>query len=227
MSIRASLRNALHTFRKAIIYIILGKSNYNGIACALKSLQWYKQIEPGNPLEACMLKHTDINEHLMTIYLLTERFSLTSILELGVRTGESTISLLSAAKEIGGTVTSIDIVDCPTAKSRVKSLGFSKWWSFIEANDLQVEWNQPIDHLFIDTSHTYEQTLKELQKYEPLVNPGGFITLHDIVSVPDILHAVNDYLATRSYLRLYKYFNNNGLAVISKGAGCVGTAMRH
>jgi predicted O-methyltransferase YrrM len=102
--------------------------------------------------------------------------------------------------------------------SRVDSLGLSEWWRFIKGDDLEAEWNQVIDHLFIDTSHTYDHTLKELQKFEPWVRTGGIITLHDIVAFPGVLRAVNDYLGERKDLQLYKYFHNNGLAVIFKGS---------
>ncbi|MBT9148535.1 MAG: hypothetical protein DDT32_02310 [Syntrophomonadaceae bacterium] len=40
--------------------------------------------------------------------------------------------------------------------------------------------------------------------------------MHDIVVFPDVLRAINDYLVGRDDLQLYKYFNNNGLAVIFK-----------
>jgi len=163
-----------------------------------------------------MLKCTDINAHLMTLYMLTQQLRLSTILELGVRTGESTIAFLFAAKEIGGMVTSIDIADCPEAKDKISSFGLSKYWHFVKGDDLLIDWNIPIDHLFIDTSHTYDQTLKELQKFEPWVNVGGIITLHDIVTFPDVLRAINDYLREAKGLKMYKYFHNNGLAIIFK-----------
>ncbi len=37
-------------------------------------------------------------------------------------------------------------MDCPEAVSRVDSLGLSKWWRFIKGDDLEVEWNDSIDH---------------------------------------------------------------------------------
>ncbi len=216
MGLYSKLRSAIHNPREAILYITLGRTNYNNLKLDLHSIKQYSQIEPQSSLEAAMLERTDINEHLMALYMLTRHFKLSTVLELGVRTGESTIALLSAAKDIAGTVTSIDIMDCPEAVSRVDSLGLSKWWRFIKGDDLAVEWNDSIDHLFIDTAHTYEQTLKELQRFEPQVKNGGVITLHDIVAFPDVLRAINDYLVGRDDLQLYKYFNNNGLAVIFK-----------
>jgi predicted O-methyltransferase YrrM len=218
MSLHSKLKTAIRDPKKAILYIILGRPYYEKVMRDLAVIHQYLQIKPQTPLEDHALKCTDINEHLVTLYMLTKQMKLLSVLELGVRTGESTIVFLSAAKENGGTVTSIDVVDCPEAISKVDSLGLSKWWRFIRGDDLEVEWNKSIDHLFIDTSHTYDHTLKELQKFEPWVNAGGVITLHDIVAFPDILRAINDYLGEREELQLYKYFHNNGLAVIFKGA---------
>ena len=218
MSLYSKLRSAIRNPREAILYITLGRTNYNKLKLELHSIQQYSQIEPQSPLEAAMLERTDISEHLMTLYMLTKHFKLSTVLELGVRSGESTIALLSAAKDIAGTVTSIDIMDCPEATAKVDSLGLSKWWRFIKGDDLEVEWNESIDHLFIDTAHTYEQTLKELQRFEPQVKNGGVVTLHDIVAFPDVVKAINDYVVGRRDLQLYRYFNNNGLFVIFKGA---------
>jgi predicted O-methyltransferase YrrM len=218
MSLHSKLTTVIRDPKKAILYVVLGRPNYERVMLELDFIHQCLQIKPQTPLEDHALKCTDINEHLVTLYMLTKQMKLLNVLELGVRTGESTIVFLWAAKENGGTVTSIDIMDCPEAISKVDSLGLSKWWRFTKGDDLEVEWNQSIDHLFIDTSHTYDHTLKELQKFEPWVNAGGIITLHDIVAVPDILRAINDYLGERKELQLYKYFHNNGLAVIFKGA---------
>ncbi len=159
---------------------------------------------------------TDINEHLITLNMLTKELRLHNVLELGVRNGDSTIALLSAVRELNGLLTSIDIDDCPVAKEKVDTLGLSQWWRFIRGDDMGVEWNEHIDHLFIDTNHFYEHTLKELQKYEPYVKVGGIITLHDIITYPDVLRAVEKYLLDRNDLTLYQYENDNGLAVIWK-----------
>ena len=84
----------------------------------------------------------------------------------------------------------------------------SKKWKFIQGDDLKINWESTIDHLFIDTSHTYEQTLAELKKFGSLVRPGGIISLHDIISHKQVFDAIKEYLETRKDLRFYKFFHN-------------------
>ena len=95
-------------------------------------------------------------------------------------------------------------------------MNLEKYWNFIQADDLSLIWDKEIDHLFIDTSHTYDQTLAELRKFEPFVRKGGLITLHDIMSCPPVLDAVNDFLIEKNNFRFYKFFHNNGLAILRK-----------
>jgi predicted O-methyltransferase YrrM len=171
---------------------------------------------PRSILEERMATNTDIHEHLATLYFFTTELNLKNVVELGTRDGESTIALLLACKKIGGRLTSIDIDPCLTAKQRIESYGLTSYWSFMQANVAKVDWHDSIDHLFVDTSHTYEQTLLELNKFEPYVTPGGVITLHDIVTYPSVLQAINDYVSERSDLGFYQYFNCHGLGVIRK-----------
>ena len=172
---------------------------------------------PTDRLTTNKLTCTEINEHLTTIQMLTQQLGLKHVLELGVLEGRSTLAFLSAVKEMGGHVTSIDIEDCPEARQAVMDEGLAPFWAFIEQDDMTAGWDQPIDHLFIDTSHAYHHTLAELTKYEPFVRAGGLITLHDTISFPGVQRAIDDYLLGKPHLRQYSYFNNNGLGVIFKG----------
>ncbi len=163
-----------------------------------------------------MIQPTDIHEHLQTIHLLTVELNLKNILELGTRSGESTIALCLAAKELNGKVTSVDIDSCSSVKEKVKKLNLDSYWKFIQIDDLELSWDEQIDHLFIDTSHTYDHTISEFKKFEPYVRKGGLITLHDIVSCPPVLDAINDYISERKDLRFYRFFHNNGLGILRK-----------
>lgn len=66
--------------------------------------------------------------------------------------------MLLAAKELDEKVTSVDIDSCNEAKEKVRKLGLDPYWNFIQMDDLKLDWNDQIDHLFIDASHTYEHT---------------------------------------------------------------------
>ena len=220
----SKIKKGLTHPNNTIKYLLLGKKDYHALR-TFKKLEKLQKTEterlisivsPSTPLEHRMVIHTDISDHLCTLYMLTVEFDLKKILELGIRTGESTIALLQAAHEINGEVTSIDIDSCSYAKNMISDLNLSEKWSFIQNNDLDVEWNQVIDHLFIDTSHTYDQTIAELKKYEPFVKSGGIITLHDIVGEPDVLIAINEYIQNREDIKFYKYFHNFGLGILKK-----------
>jgi predicted O-methyltransferase YrrM len=213
LSILTKIKNGLSDPKKSLIYLILGHKRFNEFYTNVH--QCYL-VKPTTYLESRMTQSTDIHEHLTTLHLLTVEFNLKNILELGTRSGESTVSLVEAAKKINGTVTSIDINSCPETETVIKKLNLENYWSFIKSNDLNVEWNEPIDHLFIDALHTYDQVTNELKKYEPFVTPGGWITFHDIIYCPPVLDAINDYIKNRTDLTFYKYFNCNGLGLLRK-----------
>jgi len=211
MNFLSKIKSGLKNPKKGIMYAILGEKNFNTL-----DSHYCFSISPKTALEQQMNQPTDIHEHLQTLYMLNIELNLKTILELGTRTGESTITFLLATKELGGTMTSIDIDSCLEAKEKVKQLNLDKYWNFIQGDDMSLDWSTPIDHLFIDTSHTYDHTLAELRKFEPYVRKGGLITLHDIMSCPPVLDAINDFLTEKNNFRFYKFFHNNGLGILRK-----------
>ena len=164
-------------------------------------------------------KKTDISDHVMTLHIITLENDLKRVLELGVRDGESTVALAEAVSKIGGHLWSMDISSCNTAKKQISEYGLSEYWTFIQGDDKQLasSWNQEVDHIFVDTSHIYEDMLNELILYEKFVRLGGYITFHDTVSYPDVLRAVKDFLTrTKSKFRFYNYNNCNGFGILRK-----------
>jgi len=160
----------------------------------------------------------DISEHLPILSMLVTEFTLKEILELGTRSGNSTLTLLAAAKGSGGRVLSMDIQPCKLAQERVASAGLGDSWTFRHADDLSVPDSaipEPIDLLFIDTRHTYNQLTAELKKYTPRLRQGSWIAIHDYVSFPGMTRAVRDFVASRPHsVRFYPFTNQNGLALI-------------
>lgn len=163
-------------------------------------------------------KKSDISDHLTTLYFLTVENSLRRTLELGVREGKSTIALAEGVSKIGGHLWSMDILECNLAKTRIVEYGLEDYWTFLQGDDkiLAGSWKQKIDHLFIDTSHTFDNTLKELILFEKFLVPGGYITLHDTKSL-EILKAISEFLEqSESIFRFYNYFNCNGFGILKK-----------
>lgn len=61
--------------------------------------------------------------------------------------------------------------------------------------ELGKNWKGGIDFLFIDTRHTYEDTLANLETWSRFVKKGGIIALHDFGSgFPGVEQAANEFL---------------------------------
>jgi predicted O-methyltransferase YrrM len=165
----------------------------------------------------------DISYHLPVLSMLITEFGLKHIVELGVRTGNSTLVLLEAAQRIGGRVLSIDIDPCMEARNRVDKAGFGPLWKFLEGNDLEIRESdiiQPIDFLFIDSSHLYRHTVAELEKYSAYLRRGSWIAFHDYVSFPGVTRAVHEFVESLPHKpNFYPLVHQNGLGLIRLSAG--------
>jgi predicted O-methyltransferase YrrM len=104
------------------------------------------------------------------------RYSQTRVLELGVRSGNSTCAFLAGVERSRGHVWSVDTM-APGVPEHWAESGL---WSFICGDDLAVPLPEGgFDIVFIDTSHSYAHTLAELHRFVPLVREGGTVLLHD------------------------------------------------
>ena len=127
--------------------------------------------------------------------------------------------MLEAVAKIGGHMWSIDINPCLEAKKKITEYGLDKYWTFIQGDDKEIalNWDQAIQHLFIDTLHTYRQAYTELRLYEPHVVRGGFISLHDTRTYPEVFRAIWDFVSNKpKSFRLYNFLHCNGLTVMRK-----------
>lgn len=122
---------------------------------------------------------SDIQGHLEFLYHQVLKFEHPRVIELGVRKGNSTSALLAGVVRQQGTLWSCDI-ETP----QVPPLWYCiPEWTFVQGNDINhhVHRKAPkeCEVLFIDTIHSYEHTLMELDAYVPNVVEGGIIALHD------------------------------------------------
>ncbi len=207
-----SLKFALYHPKTAFFCLLFGIGPY----MTLNEYKISKNFKPLNPVEEKMISYTDTWQHIPTLYLLCTLKQPKVMVELGCRTGNTAVPMLHAAKQFGGHVYSIDIEKWPELDTFTKDhKQLVNNWTFIESDDLKLEWDKPIDFLYIDTSHMYDHTLKELQKFEPLVSSGGTIVFHDIF-MKEVSQAISDYFVNRKDIQIVRYFNNNGLGIIFK-----------
>lgn len=164
---------------------------------------------------------SDINEHLPTLYNLVLEVQAKLVLELGTRSGESMVALLEGVHGTGGELYSVDIDPCESAKSKVDLYKLGGRWHFVLSDDIKfgLEWPKEklFDLIFIDTAHTYEQTKKEIEVFEPLVRSGGILAFHDSSSHAEgVLKPIYEMMAMHPSYELELHKNNNGLAIIRK-----------
>ena len=130
--------------------------------------------------QAALKRKSDIAGHLPYLNDQAAQRPGCRIIELGTRTGQSTVAFLQAAGANGGHVWSIDL-DHPKVPAEWYELGS---WSFLRADALggtALAWApRSCDLLFIDLDpHSYEQTKQALNLWLPRVLPGGLALLHD------------------------------------------------
>jgi predicted O-methyltransferase YrrM len=118
---------------------------------------------------------SDIVDHLPRFVAMVLDTNAQHVIELGTRTGVSTVAWLHGLEQTGGHLTSVDIDPAP-------AIGAHAQWTFIQGDDCDPDvfgTLRPADIVFIDTSHHRRHTLCELYLYRHLVRPGGLMVCHD------------------------------------------------
>jgi len=126
---------------------------------------------------------TDISSHLEPMFLEGLRANPGLIVELGVRSGESTFVLERVARRCRAPLVSVDIADCSTVCRYER-------WHFVQEDDVAfgrrvAAWcrerglPENIDLLVVDTSHLYEHTLAEIEVWFPHLSPTAVVMFHD------------------------------------------------
>ncbi len=164
---------------------------------------------------------TDIHQHLAMLYALVVSLKAKVVIELGVRGGESTVALLEGVGATEGRLISVDLNPCESTRRIVQDYNLSERWTFTQSDDLEFgrNWDrsQFVDLVFIDTSHLYEHTKKEIEVFEPLVRPGGILAFHDTVTFQSgVLAPIEEFLREHPMHRFFNYQNCNGLGIIVK-----------
>lgn len=129
-----------------------------------------------------------IGDHICTIFADAIIQKPTLVVELGTRGGESTKALLSAAYYSKATVLSIDLSEQPAIEL---PSDLRKLWKFVQSDDIDfarnhfVDWCESndikpiIDFLFIDSSHLYDHTSKEIETWFKYLSKDAVVVFHD------------------------------------------------
>lgn len=158
-----------------------------------------------------------------------------TVLEFGVSLGLSTCLIGTALESVGGRLVSVDILDCSDAIESDK-------WTFVQGDDLAVGHilnaapclEQGVDLLYLDSRHTRDHVLAQLQAWYPFVKPGGVIAFDDIDPAPyqfqqrkqdyrlardceSIGQAIREFFfANEDSLLLEYHFGSTGFAIMRK-----------
>ena len=158
-------------------------------------------------LHSFAVEWVDCEPHYPTLISLARDAK--TVIEWGVRGGVSTWALLEGLPD-DGHLYSVDIDHC-IVPPRVSE---DPRWTFIVGDDLdpavRTQLPSHADIVFIDTSHTYEQTVAELE-IAPDYTPSR-IVMHD-VNQPQVRKAVDEF-CNRTGWRMVAYEDPYGLATL-------------
>ena len=189
---------------------------------------WYVK-----PILTLAGENSDIAGHLMTLFSLA--MTHLSVVELGVRDGNSTVALLAggatrAPMGEASYLTSVDID--PTCPERVRATmarifgpvpHLETWrrWQFAARNSVNAAEDWPdawINLLFIDTSHELEQTRHELKAWLPKMTRDCTICGHDYcLDGAGVKQAVDEFHADHPEFRLVVHPWSYGLFILTRG----------
>ena len=124
----------------------------------------------------------DSDRHVLTCFSMAMQIHAKKILELGVRTGNTTLPFLCAAKELGGMVHSVDLdattFQCPD--------DLRVYWKFFQSDAIawleqQRSEGAKYDLIYIDDWHAYDHVRRELEIIDSMITPSSVILLHDLM----------------------------------------------
>jgi predicted O-methyltransferase YrrM len=152
------------------------------------------------------------DEGLLLHRLARERLPLGPVLEVGTYCGKSAIYLGAAAREVGGTVVTVDhhrgseenqagwehhdpsLVDgdlgvmdtLPSFRATMARAGLEDRVVAVVGRSTTVSalWRTPLSMLFIDGGHAEEHAQSDYSGWAPWLEPGGLLVIHDVFPDP-------------------------------------------
>ena len=152
----------------------------------------------------------DIAEHLEFLEKECYKYPFCKVLELGVRTGNSTRALIKGVNAVNGSLKSVDIDNCRDACSDPK-------WVFQQCDDidLKLKPNEIYDIIFIDSSHKYAHTIAELNKFSGHLQQEGEFLMHDTMD-GEVASAIKKFMELNSGWKFTNREFCNGLGTLKR-----------
>lgn len=163
---------------------------------------------------------SDIQHHLPLLRALAQG----NVLELGTRSGVSTVALLAGVEAHGGHVWSVDLDDCSAVAAEHPQWTFVRGSStdgeilgewFSESNPYHYQEDVFFDLILIDTEHTYEQARAELALWGDYLARGGIVCMHDTETFPGVRRAAQEFADARGWSVTF-VLPCHGMAVITR-----------
>lgn len=147
----------------------------------------------------------DYNELRNMMFSLVIALRAETIVETGLSRGLSTRIFLEAAKYMRTAlnhghfkprVYTIDISDYPETQQKLLDLGLTGNWTFIKGDSVEVAkyWKNSglpgIDLLYLDSDHSEEHVIKELEAFEPYLNHRCIVLVDDTLEDSGPLKAI-------------------------------------
>lgn len=171
---------AVRFYRKCMVALATG---YSRVLARKRYAPPTQSLELREVQRRVRAAETDICDHLEFMFIQALQTCPSTIVELGVRGGESTFVFERVARISGASLVSVDATDCSDVCAYEK-------WHFVEADDVGFgrefdAWcahngvDCPVDVLFVDTSHEYMHTKQEVATWLPHLRVGGVAMFHD------------------------------------------------
>ena len=169
-----------------------------------------------------------LSAHMMTLYALARR-ACGPIVECGVGSGFSTLALLAGAAEARLPVTSYDTR--PEARdAALRTIGYGPederlaHWTFHHkgSHEAAADWSDgTLGLFFLDTTHFYSETRRELDAWAPRLHRQGIMCGHDYLLHLDpiwratgVKRAVDEFTAASDGYDLIVHTRDHGLFIL-------------